>query len=227
MAGLDIHNIQISQKKRQLCSKNAALFKTHISARMWHMCLQSICTWLWRGWTRDFSPILFLLQVREWVGPCRYHVTRSTRRSSPREPSKRTWATLTVMAASSMRHTCRRAKTQSIESVNISPILNKRIKIKQILSHLTRYTSRKEANIEKWVMLLSFILEIYHFSMFLFLCYEDENVIICCLLKTLLFRQLIKDTLFSSSLKYEAFIEERGGEKNSFLLKWENECGPH
>lgn len=52
-----------------------------------------------------FPSLPSLLQLREWVGPCRYHVTQSTQPSSPREPSKRTRATLTVTAASSMRHT--------------------------------------------------------------------------------------------------------------------------
>lgn len=56
-----------------------------------------------------------------------------------------------------------RKHNSNIESVNISLLLNKRIKIKYILHHLTRCTSRKEANKEKWVMLLSFILEIYHY----------------------------------------------------------------
>lgn len=61
------------------------------------------------SWQLNLLLFLFLLpsslQPREWVGPCRYRVTPSTRPSSPREPSRRTRATWTVTAASSMRHT--------------------------------------------------------------------------------------------------------------------------
>lgn len=60
------------------------------------------------GWmSRSFSPpsLSFLLptsQLRGQVGPCRYRATQSTRPLSPRGPSKRTPATLTATAASSM-----------------------------------------------------------------------------------------------------------------------------
>lgn len=69
---------------------------------------------------------------------------------------------------------------------------------------------KKGSKKEKWVMLLSFILEIYHyFYILLSLIWRWK----CYNLLSLLCRQLIKDTLFSSSLKYEAFLEERGGKK--------------
>lgn len=47
-------------------------------------------------------PSLTPAQLRGQVGPCRCHVTRSIQPLCPREPSKRTRATLTAMAASSM-----------------------------------------------------------------------------------------------------------------------------
>lgn len=50
------------------------------------------------------SSLAFSFQLRGQVGLCSYRVTQSTQPLSQREPSKRTWATLTVMAASSMTH---------------------------------------------------------------------------------------------------------------------------
>lgn len=109
----------------------------------------------------------------------------------------------------------------NIESVNISLI------VKYILNHLTRCTSRKEANIEKWVMLLSFILEIYHYFYILlsllwrWKCYNllpVENTFIQAINQ--------RHTLLRQFEIWSIYRGERW-EKNGFLLKWENECDPH